>query len=92
MKVFRKRPGESWEQIEIKNTLEALQREVGGRIETVTLTTDSCVICNEEGRIKGLPVNSFLGCQFAGTILLVGVDEEEEKFCDIDEKIGRYLG
>lgn len=30
MKVFRKRPGEGWELIEIDNTLEALQKQVGG--------------------------------------------------------------
>lgn len=30
MKAFRKHPGEGWELIEVENTLEALQKQVGG--------------------------------------------------------------
>ena len=54
--VVIKRPGEE-PVVEplFDNTLEAFQREVGGFIETVTFATDMCLICNEDGRIKGLP-------------------------------------
>ena len=82
MKVARKRPHEPWEFAEIENTLEALQAEVGGYIETVTCTTDACIIVNEEGRINDLPYNVTLaGCQLFGTVLLVGVNGDE--FCDV---------
>ena len=82
MKALRKRPGERWEEIEIPNTLEALQGEVGGYIETVTLLSDLCLIVNEEGRINDLPFNMRLaGMHLFGTILAVGVNGDE--FCDI---------
>ena len=41
----------------IPNTLEALQAAVGGYIETVKLTTELTMVCNEEGIIQGLPFN-----------------------------------
>ena len=41
----------------ISNTLENLQRTVGGYIETVTLPGGVVIICDEEGRIKGKPFN-----------------------------------
>ena len=55
------------------NTLEAFQNEVGGYIEVVTLCSDLVLICNEEGRTKGLPYNTTIcGCQFYGPVLAVG--------------------
>ena len=47
MKVIRKKPGCEPEVIDIDNTLAALQQEVGGYIETVTIASDAVVICNE---------------------------------------------
>ncbi len=84
MKVIRKKPGCEPEIIGIDNTLEALQAEVGGYIETVSLSTDAVVICNEEGRLRGLPYNCrFVGVNFVGTILVVSHDRDE--FCDVPE-------
>lgn len=84
MKAIRKRPGEPAELIELENTLKALQAEVGGYIETVTLAKDCVVICDEEGRINGKPHNCHLcGKDFVGTILILGVDGDE--FCDVLE-------
>lgn len=38
---------------------------------------DACVICNEEGRLLGLPENVRLfGQTFVGTVLIVGVKGE----------------
>ena len=48
MKAIRKKPGCEPELIDIDNTLAALQQEVGGYIETVTIASDAVVICNEE--------------------------------------------
>lgn len=82
MKAIRKKPGCTPEIIEVENTLKALQQEVGGYIETVTLASDAVVICNEEGRLCGLPYNCrFVGVDFVGTILVVGTKGEE--FCDV---------
>ena len=77
MQVARKRPGERWELVEIDNTLEALQKEVGGYIEVVNVTTDAALVLNEEGFIRCLPFNiNFGGLRTFGTILLVGVRGE----------------
>ena len=84
MKAICKRPGEEPETIEIENTLAALQAEVGGYIEAVTVSKDAAVICNEEGRILGLPDNGrFFGVDFVGTVLIVGIKGDE--FCDVPD-------
>ena len=83
IKVVRKRPGEAPELVEIDNTLEALQREVGGYIETFTIASNATIICNEEGRLRGLPLNNTVLGPWAGTIMIVGVDGPE--FTDTPE-------
>ena len=81
MKAIRKRPGEEPETIDIENTLAAWQAEVGGYIEAVTVSKDAAVICNEEGRILGLPDNCRVcSVDFVGTVLIVGTKGDE--FCD----------
>lgn len=45
-----------------ENDLRAFQEAVGGHIETVTITTDLAIICNEEGRLKGLPWKEATSC------------------------------
>ena len=81
MKAIKKEPGEQPRIVSIQNTLEALQEAVGGRIETVRLFEDACLVCDEEWRLKGKPYNNILGVEFGGTVLLVGVSGEE--FCDV---------
>ena len=84
MKAIRKEPGCAPEIIEVENTLKALQREVSGYIETVTIASDAVIICNEEGRILGLPDNCRVcGVDFVGTVLIVGTKGDE--FCDVPE-------
>ena len=47
-----------------------------------TLTKDSCIICNEEGLLIGLPFNTNInGNVYVGTILVVGVKGED--FTDV---------
>ena len=85
MKVIIKEPGQRPRVTEIENSLSALQQAVGGYIETVTLAEDYCIICNEEGRLQGLPYNLTFGeISFVGTILFVGVAEDE--FADLSEQ------
>ena len=82
MKAIIKRPGSGPDVIDIPNTLKALQEAVGGYIETVTVFTDSAIVCNEEGKLLHYPPNVRLfGEEFVGTILIVGIDGEE--FCDV---------
>lgn len=78
MKAILKNPGEQPQIIDIDNTLEALQAAVGGYIETITVATDACIVCNEEGRLLNLPFNCQLcGKNFVGPILIVGVNGDE---------------
>lgn len=86
MKVIRKEPGKLPEMLDVENDLEALQREVGGYLEAVTLTQDLAILCDEEGRLKGKESNFVMpgmGIDFVGTILMVGVKSED--FCDVPE-------
>lgn len=85
MKVIYKVPGCAAEPRDIPNTLEELQAAVGGYIETVTFASDAVVICNEEGRLQGLPHNcTFLGVDFVGPILIVGRTGDELTDLDPD--------
>ena len=83
MRVLIKNPGdEGFRTIVVPNDLHVLQDLVDGHIETVTIATDACVICNKEGRIKGLEHNcSFCGIDFVGTILIVGVEGDAYTDC-----------
>lgn len=74
IRVLRKKPGRPPEFIEIENELAALQHEVGGYIETFGIASNLTIVCNEEGKIHGLPYNcTIFGETFVGPILLVGV-------------------
>lgn len=72
--VIRKEPGKLAEVEPLfENTLEAFQAAVGGYIEAVSVAQNLCIICNETGRIDGLPYNcNVLGFYFYGPILAVG--------------------
>ena len=83
MKVIYKAPERDPEIRDIPNTLEELKAAVGGYIETVTVASDARIICNEEGRLQGLPYNCHIcGVSFVGPVLIVGTSGEE--FTDLD--------
>ena len=82
IKVIIKRPGEKPHSTWISNSLKNLQLTVDGHIETVTVTPDMVIICNEEGRIRELPYNcTVAGIDFVGTVIFAGVKDDE--FADI---------
>lgn len=87
IKVIIKRPDETKGHVTwISNKLEVLQTHVGGHIEVFRPARDYVVICNEEGKIMGLPENcSCFGETFVGNIIVVGVDGSE--FCDVPESV-----
>lgn len=58
IKVLLVEPNKYPKVIEIENTLQELQKLVGGYIETFTPFEDEiALICNEEGKLTGLPLN-----------------------------------
>ena len=82
IKVILKRPDSVPYSTHISNSLENLQKTVDGYIETVTLSSDCVVICNEEGMLRGLPYNcNICGIDFVGTIVFAGINGDE--FSDI---------
>lgn len=79
MRAYYKTPGDKeFKTIVILDNLHLLQQLVGGYIETVTISTEACVICNEEGRIIGMPYNcKYEGVDYYGPIIVVGIDGDE---------------
>lgn len=76
--VLIKDPGKQPRHVHIENSLKNLQTTVGGYIETVTFATDAVIICNEEGRLLGLPpCCTICGMDFFGTVVIAGVAGEE---------------
>ena len=80
--VLIKDPGKNPRHVHIENSLKNLQNTVGGYIETVTFAEDAVIICNEEGRLQGLPYCcTICGGDFVGTVVIAGVAGEE--FADL---------
>ena len=78
-------PGQYPQQVEIDNDLKALQQAVGGTIAAVYPFADPvAIICNDDGKLMGLPLNRALRDEngemydaVAGTFLVVGLGEED---------------
>ncbi len=90
LRVLKFEPGKAPEEITMPNTLEAFQTAVGGDIEAVGLDSGAVLICNEEGKLMGLPANRRVGGDtIAGTFLIAG--SADGKFCSLsDEDAARY--
>ena len=103
IKVLALLPMELPKEIELDNTLEAMQKFVGGLIECITLSdTGSAVtlVCNDEGKLMGLPLNRALfdddGHVYdivSGNFLIVGLGEEDftDLSPDLMEKYGEQF-
>ena len=82
IEAVTKRPGGRPIHTWITPSLKNLQAYVGGYIETVTLASDLVIICNEEGRLIGLPYNcNICGVSLVGDIIICGV--KGDKFADL---------
>lgn len=92
LKAILKKPYKNPTLIDIDNTLEALQGAVGGYIEAVRLSRGIVILCDEEGKLKGLAPNIELRDDFIfGNVLFVQSDDDGE-FTDISWKnIARVL-
>lgn len=74
-----KRPDERYgHKTAISTSLENLQKTVEGYVEAVALSEDVVILCNEEGRLNGMPYNcTICGMTFFGTLIFIGTDGEE---------------
>lgn len=76
---------------EVENTLEGLQKAVGGYIETVCLEDCAVLVCNEEGKLLGLPGNCSLGNDIiAGTFFVAGSNDDGDFVSLTEDKIRQY--
>lgn len=91
MNCIIKRPFEPIGRIrDIDNTLEALQKAVGGYIEVVPIGDGIVMICNENGKFNNSHRNFKIPHDIVfGTVIVVGVDGEE--FTDVPIDLGEWL-
>lgn len=82
-----KRPDETYGHMtNISCSLKNLQKTVEGHIETISIGEGITIICNEEGKIRKLQPNFYVGTGYwadviCGTAIIIGTSGEE--FCDI---------
>ena len=89
IRILYKAVGKPWQEASIDNTLGAMQATVGGDIETVRISKDMVIVCNEGGQIFGLPYNSrVMGVEFCGDIFVVGTKGEE--FVDVPVSLAAW--
>lgn len=96
MQVVIANPGEAPVITEIVNSLEAKQAVVGGWIELWAVDGSAHFICNEEGRLNGMPFNRLVTLRdgtvwdIYGPILIVGGDPDEGTFESLPDEEARY--
>ena len=91
MTVLKIMPGRKPEKITIPHTLEAMQYLVCGSIQAIYPYMDNvALVCNEEGKLEGLPLNRALRDEdghvydiIAGTFLIAGLSDDN--FCSLDD-------
>lgn len=76
MRVIYMEPGATYKILDIENKLSVLQQYVEGYIEICYLSADCCVICDEDGKCKELPMTFSYGhpypVEFVGPLLIAG--------------------
>lgn len=70
IKVVVLNPGERAKIAEIDGSLEGMQKLVGGYIEPFyPYREEVCIVCNEEGKIDGLPLNRSVRDEVSGEVI-----------------------
>ena len=98
IKVLKVSPRKAPEVVTLVNELEELQKAVSigadyvGLIEIIDIDDDICALCNEEGKLIGLPPNRRIGHDvICGTFYIIGVDSEEGELTSLsDDDIEKY--
>ena len=75
----------------IENTLDDMQRVVGGLIEEIDLNDNTVLVCNEEGKLMNLQANRRVGRDvIAGTFFIARNDILEDFVYLIDDEVFEY--
>ena len=97
MKVLMIEPMKAPYSTELNNSLENLQKAVDGYIQVLYPFDDAaCIICNEEGKLTGLPLNRAVRDDngeiydvITGSFVIAGLTEED--FCSLsDSQLEQY--
>lgn len=102
LSVLLVEPGKYPQMIEMEDSLEAMQRIVGGDIEEFMPYMDEvAIICNEEGKMNGLPPNRAIyfepeGAEsremvdiIFGTFFICYAPAESEKFLSLPKELAQ---
>lgn len=100
LSVLLVEPGKRPEIIEIHDTLKAMQNIVGGDIEVYRPFDDVAIVCNEEGKVKGLPLNRAIYSDkgelvdiIAGAFFVCYTPVDSEKFLSLPKELAeKYEG
>ncbi len=99
MRILLVEPGKVPQPTEIGDSLEAMQAVVGGAIQAVyPFEEPVALICNDEGKYLGLPLNRVLRLDtgeiydvIAGTFFLCAAPPDRVHFASLtEEQIARY--
>lgn len=97
MKVLKIEPGKLPYMKEISKDLDSLQQEVGGDIQATYPYDDMvAIICNDEGKLLGLPLNRALYMDeemydiIAGDFFICGIDDDHEIISLCDDLARKY--
>ena len=80
MRIVYVEPGRPAYEAEIPHTLEAEQKAVGGLIECVYNKDDTALVCNDEGKLRGMEGNRRLNngkTIIAGPFFVCGLTEDD---------------
>ena len=92
--VIIKEPGKNPRHVNISRALENLQKTVGGYVESISLSEDLAILCDEDGLLKDKPYCATVcGCDLCGTIVFCGVAENEDgtlEFSDLPLTYGEF--
>lgn len=99
MQVLLVEPGRAPRKTELKNDLDAMQRVVGGLLQVIyPFEEPVALVCNDEGKLLGLPANRGLWDEkgrlydiVCGPFFLCGAPPEGDSFSSLtEEQLERY--
>lgn len=93
LKILIVKPGKQPEVATIDGSLHSMQTIVGGYIQEIMIERDIALICNEEGRLRGLQPNRLVdGNMIVGTFFLANDNNFGENYSSLtDEQINRMM-
>ena len=100
LRVLLVEPGKRPRTLELPHTLEAMQQAVGGLIQAIyPFEEPVALVCHDEGKLLGLPLNRVLRLPgtgeiydiIAGPFFLCGAPPDSDSFVSLtDDQLSRY--